>query len=71
MYNIFCIHYSVEEHLGSFKLQTIVNMSAMNRVEHETLLYVGTSFGYIPRSGISGSSGITMSNFVRNHQTDF
>jgi hypothetical protein len=42
----------------------------MNIVEHESLLYVGESFGYIPRSGIAGSSG-NMSNFLRYHQTDF
>jgi hypothetical protein len=43
----------------------------MNIVEHMSLLHVGASFGYIPRSGIGGSSGITMSNFLSNHQTDF
>ena len=26
---------------------------------------------YMPRNGIAGSSGSTMSNFLRNHQTDF
>jgi hypothetical protein len=36
-----------------------------------TLLYVGASFGYMPRSGITGSSGSTMSNFLKNRQTDF
>jgi hypothetical protein len=34
-------------------------------------LPVGTSSGYIPRRGIAGSSGSTMSNFLRNRQTDF
>jgi hypothetical protein len=29
------------------------------------------SFVYMPRRGIAGSSGSTMSNFLRNHQTDF
>jgi hypothetical protein len=43
----------------------------MNIVEHASLLYVGASFGYIPRIGISGSSDNTISNFLRNHQTDF
>jgi hypothetical protein len=42
----------------------------MNIVEHVSLLYVGASFGYMPRSGIAGSSGSTMSNFLRNRQTD-
>jgi hypothetical protein len=36
-----------------------------------SLLYVGASFGYMPRNGIAGFSGSTMSNFLRNHQTDF
>jgi hypothetical protein len=43
----------------------------MNIVEHVSLLYGGTSFVYMPRSGIAGSSGRTMSNFLRNHRTDF
>ena len=32
---------------------------------------VRTSSGYMPRRGIAGSSGSTMSNFLRNRQTDF
>jgi hypothetical protein len=36
-----------------------------------SFLPVGTSSGYIPRRGIAASSGSTMSNFLRNHQTDF
>jgi hypothetical protein len=43
----------------------------MNIVEHVFLLPVRTSFGYMPRRVIAGSSGITMSNFLRNRQTDF
>jgi hypothetical protein len=43
----------------------------MNIVEHVSFLLVGTSSGYIPRRGIAGSSGSTMSSFLRNHQTDF
>lgn len=34
------------------------------------LLYVGgASFGFMPRSGIGGSSGSTISNFLKNCQT--
>jgi hypothetical protein len=40
-------------------------------VEHGSLLYVGASFGYMPRSDIAGSSCDIMSNFLRNNQTDF
>jgi hypothetical protein len=35
------------------------------------LLYVGASFGSILRNDIVGSSGSTMSNFLKNHQTEF
>ena len=71
MYHIFCIHSSVEEHLGSFQLLAIISKAAMNIVEHVFLLPVGTSSGYMPRRGIAGSSGSIMSNFLRNLQTDF
>jgi hypothetical protein len=71
MYHIFCIHSSVEGHLGSFHLLTIINNASMNIVEHVSFLPVGTSFGCIPRRSIVGSSGSTMSNFLRNRQTDF
>ena len=43
----------------------------MNIVEHVSFLPVGASSGYMPRRGIAGSSGSTMSNFLRNRQTDF
>jgi hypothetical protein len=66
MYHIFCIHYSVEGHLDSFQLLAIINKAAMNIVEHVFLLPVGASSGYMPRRGIVGSSGSTMSNFLRN-----
>ena len=71
MYHIFYIHSSVEGHLGSFQLLAIINKAAMNIVEHVSFLLVGTSSGYMPRRGIVGSSGSTMSNFLRNRQTDF
>ena len=68
MYHIFCIHSSVEGHLGSFQL---INKAAMNIVEPVSLFQVGASSRYIPRSGISGCSGSTMSNFLSKHQADF
>jgi hypothetical protein len=43
----------------------------MNIVEHMSFLTVGTSSGYMPRRGIVGYSSSTMSNFLRNRQTDF
>jgi hypothetical protein len=46
-------------------------MAAMNIVEHVSLLHVGASSGYMSRSVIAGSSCSTMSNILRNQQTDF
>ena len=43
MYHIFCVHSSVEGHLGSFQLLTIINKAAI--VENVSLLNVGASFG--------------------------
>ena len=71
MYHISCIHSSVEGHLGSFQLLAIINKAAMKIVEHVFLLPIATSSGYMPRRGIAPSFGSTMSNFLRNHQTDF
>jgi hypothetical protein len=55
-----CIHSSVEGQLGSFQLLAIINRAAMNIVEHVSLLHVGASSGYMPKSGIVGFSGSTM-----------
>jgi hypothetical protein len=71
MYHIFCIHSSVEGHLGSFQLLAIINKAAMTIVEHVSFLSLGTSSGYMPRRGITGFSGSTMSSFLRNCQTEF
>ena len=57
--------------MGSFQLLAVINKAAMNIVEHLSLLYVGTSSGDMPRSGIAGSSGSTMPTFLRNHQNNF
>jgi hypothetical protein len=71
MYHIFYIHSSVEGHQVSFHLLAIINKVAMNILEQVSLLLVGISSGYMPRSGIARSSSSTMSNFLRSHQTDF
>jgi hypothetical protein len=71
MYHIFCIHSSVEGHLGSFQLLAIISKAAMNRVEHVSLLHVGASSGYMPWRGIAGSFSSTMSNFLGNRQINF
>jgi hypothetical protein len=66
MNHIFCIHSSVLRHLGCFQLLAITNKAAMNVVEHVRLWHGGASFGYIPKSGIVGSLGRSISNFLRN-----
>jgi hypothetical protein len=47
MYHIFCIHSSVEGHLGSFQLLALISKAAMNIVEHVSFLPVGKSSGYM------------------------
>jgi hypothetical protein len=54
------IHSSFEGHLGCFQILVIINMAAINIVNHMSLLYVGVAFGYIPSSSIAGSSGRTI-----------
>ena len=46
MYHNFCIHFSVEGHLGSSQLLAIINKAAMNMVVLVSLLDVRASFGY-------------------------
>ena len=50
MHHIFCIHSSVKGQLGSFQLLTVINKAAMNIVAHVTLLPLGTSSDYTPKS---------------------
>ena len=57
-------------HMGSLQLLVILNIDEMSIVEHVSLLHVEASSGYMPRSGIAGSSGSTMSKFLRNCQID-
>jgi hypothetical protein len=71
VYHIFCICSSFEGHLDFCQLVAIVNKAAVNIVEYVSLLQVGASSGYMCRNHIAGSSSNTMSNFLRNRQTDF
>ena len=59
------------EHLGCFQLLAVTNKDAMNIVEQVPLWRGGASFGDISKSGIGGSSGRSISSFLRNLQIDF
>jgi hypothetical protein len=48
-----------------------INKAVMNIVNHVSLWCGGVSFQYMPRSGIAGSSGRTILNFLRYCQIDF
>jgi len=51
MYHFFfLIHSFIEGHLDSFQPLTIINKAAMSIEEQVSLLHVGASFGYMPRS---------------------
>jgi hypothetical protein len=54
-----------------FQLLAIINKATRDVVKHVSFLPNGTSSGYMPRRGIAGSFSSTMSNFLRNCQTDF
>jgi len=66
LYPFFCWSAS-----GFFPASAIINKAAMNIVEYVSLLYVGASFGYMPKRGIAWTSRSSLSNFLKNLQTDF
>ena len=71
MNHIFSVHSSVVGHLSCFQLLAITNKGAMNIVEQVPLWHGRESFGYMPKSGIAGSLGKSVSSFLRNLQIDF
>lgn len=66
VYHILFIHYLVEGHLACFQFLDITNKATMNRIEQASSWHRGVYFGHMPRSGILGSSGRTISKFLRN-----
>ena len=65
MYHNLFIHSSVNGHLGCFHIRAIVNNAALYNGIHVSLSILVSS-GYMPRTGMAGTYGGFIFNFLRN-----
>ena len=68
MYHSFLVHLSADGHLGCFHVLAMINSAAMNTGVHVSLSDL-VSLVCMPRSGISGSYGNSISSFLRQLHT--
>ena len=64
MYHSFLIHSYADGHLGCFHVLAMINSAAMNIGVHVSLSDLVTLV-CVPRSGIAGSYGSSISSFLR------
>ena len=65
MYHSFFVHSSADGHLGCFHVLAMKNSAAMNIGVHVSLSDL-VSLVCMPRSGIAGSYGSSISSFLRD-----